>query len=428
MNHYLILPFKYFYRDKTLSYDVIIFSTLLIFLPAILITGRALSDIFLTLIACFFLFKSLINKNWFYYKNPITIGFILFSSYGIIRSLFIETPLDSLTNEGSVFYFRYIFFAMGVWYLFDINPHLPKCFVIVSILSLIIVCLDGLFQYFNGVNLFGIKYYSVDRLTGLFGDEPILGRYIAYLSIFTFVLIYQNYEKSKKMMIFSISLLIMCEVMVFLSGERAPFFTMSLFTVLVIVFIPHFRVYRIVGFLISISLISLIIQVNPIAKNRMVDYTINQVSQTKIPFLPYSPHHEEHYVSAIKMFVDNPLFGVGTNTFRNECDKEKYKYKERSCSSHPHNFYLQVLAELGTLGFLFIISLFFYLFYVVSRQFLLLVRFKKDKLIPFEIFLYPIILFVFWWPILPHMSLYNNWNNVFMMLPLGLFMKYLNKY
>ena len=36
-----------------------------------------------------------------------------------------------------------------------------------------------------------------------------------------------------------------------------------------------------------------------------------------------------------------------------------------------------------------------------------------------------ILVFVYWWPIIPHMSLYNNWNNVLMMLPLGYLLRIL---
>ena len=43
------------------------------------------------------------------------------SEYGILRSIFSEFPIESLTKEGSVFFFRYIFFSMGVWYLLDNN-------------------------------------------------------------------------------------------------------------------------------------------------------------------------------------------------------------------------------------------------------------------------------------------------------------------
>ncbi len=361
----IITPFKLLFTDKSISIDIVFFSSLLISIPIVLITGPALPDIFLSLIAFYFLIKSLWKKKWHYYKNPIVIGFLLFSIYGILRSLFLEISYVSLSNEGSMFYFRYIFFAMGVWYLLDNNKHVSKCLLITSIACIILVCADGLYQYFVGLNFFGNEKFHEDRLTGFFGKEPIIGRYIAYLSIFTFALIYQNFKKSKKMMILSVSFLVMSEVIIFLTGERAPLFYVSLFTILIVIFIPHYRIYRITGVFISIFLVLGIIQINPSAKSRMVDTTIEQVTQTKIPYLPYSSHHEEHYISALKMFHDNPIFGIGTNMFRIVCSDPNYLYKERSCSSHPHQFYIQILAELGIIGFLFLLT-FFYIYYLLA--------------------------------------------------------------
>ena len=117
---------KLFFTDTSIRLDIKFFSTLLILIPIALITGPALPDILLSLIALYFLIKSFLQKLWHYYQNPIVIGFLIFCGYSIFRSLFSEMPLESLTREGSVFYFRYIFFAMGVWYLLDKNIHLPK--------------------------------------------------------------------------------------------------------------------------------------------------------------------------------------------------------------------------------------------------------------------------------------------------------------
>ena len=109
MKTLLIEPFWRLFSDRSIPLDVIAFSLLVIFLPVVLITGPALPDIFLSLVAFYFLIKSFLSKSWSYYKNPLVIGFLLFSLYGILRSLFYEAPWQSLSNEGSLFYFRYIF-------------------------------------------------------------------------------------------------------------------------------------------------------------------------------------------------------------------------------------------------------------------------------------------------------------------------------
>lgn len=424
MNNFLILPFKLLLTDRSIKFDITFFSVLLILIPPVLITGPALPDIFLSMIASYFLVKSFLQKGWHYYKNPIVYGFLIFSSYGIIRSLFSDIPLQSLTNEGSVFYFRYIFFAMGVWYLLDHNPYLSKCLLNISLTCLVVVCIDGLYQYFVGFNMIGYQKHGDDRLTSLFGKEPILGRYIAYLSIFTFALIYQNFQKTKKMMILTIAFLVICEVVVFLTGERAPFFYMSFFTILIVIFIPKFRIYRIIGIFITVVIIIGIVFINPSAKKRMIDYSIEQISETQLPYLPFNKTHEEHYISALKMFNDFPLFGIGTNTYRFESLKPKYNSITHDINSHPHHYYLQTMAELGIVGFLLISVFFLFLSFIGLKQLFFILLSKKTKQIPFEVLLYPMILFVYWWPLIPNMSIYNNWNNVLMMLPLGFFLRY----
>ena len=422
-----ISPFKSLIFDRSYPKDILFFSTLLILIPVVLITGPALPDIFLSLIALYFLIISIYNRKWSYYKNPIFLGFILFSLYGVMRSLFSELPTESLTTGGSVFYFRYIFFAMGVWYLLDMNPHLSKCLLNISFICILVVSIDGTYQYFFEVNLFGNEKHHFDRLTGLFGDEPIIGRYVAYLSMFTFALIYQNYKKSKKVILVSMIILMISELLVFLSGERAPLFYIIFFTILITIFITSVRLYRIISFIISCILIFVFVSINPNSKTRIIDLTIDQISKTSIPYLPYSSHHEEHYISAIKMLADKPMFGIGTNLFRFKCNYPQYEYKtvEGSCSTHPHNFYIQILAELGIVGFLFLALFFSYLLFINLRQFISLYIFKNDKFISFNLFLYSMILFIYWWPVIPHMSFYNNWNNVLMMLPLGFLMRYL---
>ena len=377
-----------------------------------------------SVVGFYFLIISFHRKLWNYYKDVVVIGFISFSVYLIFGSIISGNFDNSLNNEGSIFLFQiYIFFTSNLLFL-DQKKYFNKCLLYISLICIFVVSFDGVIQYFVGFNLLGFEKYNSTRLTGLFGKEPIIGRYLGYLSIFTFFLIYKIYGLSKATMIFSIILLVITEVVIFMTGERTALFNISFFSLLLIIFIPSLRLYRIFGVVISLLLISLVMQFNPAAKNRIINETLYEMSGTNIPFMPYGELHERHYISALKMFKDKPTFGVGTNLFRNLCDEQKYIYKEDSCTSHPHNIYIQLLAENGIFGFAFLLLFFLYLFYMLSKQFLNLIIFNNTKIIPFDKIMIFITLFVFWWPIIPHMSFYNNWNNALLMLPLGYLLSY----
>ena len=418
-----ISPLIEFYKDRNISIDVVFFSSLLILLPVALVTGPAIPDIFLSLIAIFFLVKSFLYRLWRYYQNPIFLGFISFCTYSIFRSIFSDMPIESLTTGGSVFYFRYIFFALGVWYLLDNNPYLSKCFILISTLCLIVVCLDGIYQYFVGYNFFGNEKYNTSRLTGIFGDEPILGRYVSYMFIFTFALIYQIQNNSFFRTNLSILLYFICGLTVFLSGERAALFYIIFFSLLIFIFSNQYRGLFIKIIFVFVVLISIISIFQPTAKQRIIDTTINDMSDNHLKFLPYNKGYEDHYISAIHLFKNNPLFGVGANTYRYQCAKPENDLVSE-CNSHPHNFYLQTLAEQGIIGFLFVFSFFMYLFLIGFKQLVFMLSSKYGNYLSFQILLFPMVLFIFWWPLIPHMNFYNNWNNVMMMLPLGYFMRY----
>ena len=127
------------------------------------------------------------------------------------------------------------------------------------------------------------------------------------------------------------------------------------------------------------------------------------------------------------MAKDKPIFGIGTNLFRFFCSKENYFYqKDRkygSCNNHPHNYYIQILAEKGIVGLLFLLIFYGYFCYLALKQFYFLILKKTQKLIPFDQFLWIILILVFWWPLIPTMSFYNNWNLVFLFIPIAYFFK-----
>jgi O-antigen ligase len=71
------------------------------------------------------------------------------------------------------------------------------------------------------------------------------------------------------------------------------------------------------------------------------------------------------------MFMTNKIFGVGPKNFRFLCNDSRYYVSDFSCSTHPHNTFLQLLAETGILGtFFFLLCILFFFFYSLKHAYL----------------------------------------------------------
>ena len=106
------------------------------------------------------------------------------------------------------------------------------------------------------------------------------------------------------------------------------------------------------------------------------------------------------------MFVDKPLFGHGPKMFRIECSNKKYQHDQFSCSTHPHNFYIQLLAETGVFGFMFLAIFYMWVFKLYLSEIYKL--FKTNHLDSTKYYLLSSLLIIFL-PISPSGNFFNNW-------------------
>lgn len=400
-------------------------------MPPSLITGPAIPDITLSLIALIFLLKFFNQKMWHYFKDKFVIGFIIFYGLIVISGLQSFDPLLTLVTEsGIIFFFRYLFFILAIHYLCSTEKNTIKYFSISLILTTSIVTIDGYIQWITGQNIFGWKtlFIPYARLTGLFHDEPIIGHFLATLSPLAFVLAYSQFSQKKYFPFLAIIFLILVEVLIFGSGERMAFLNIILFTIGIIFLTKNFQRIRIIGICISFIAILLIGILVPETKNR-IQQTVDQVSSTTIPFLPYSLHHEIHYITAFKMFLDKPLFGQGPMSFRYLCDKEKFIYSKNKykngCATHPHNFYFQMLSELGIFSFILLIS--YFLLHAKNLLYFFYQRIKKNYNHSDDLIFLNLLIFINFWPIIPHKDFFNNWSIILTFLPIGFILHFTQK-
>ena len=90
--------------------------------------------------------------------------------------------------------------------------------------------------------------------------------------------------------------------------------------------------------------------------------------------------HTAHYKSAINMFRDQPIIGQGPRMFRILCKEEKFKSEVlgySGCSSHPHNTYIQLLAETGAIGFFLFSLCFLHIIFKLFKHFYIKLFFRK---------------------------------------------------
>ena len=422
---------------KQLFFFDIIPTWIIILMPALLISGPFLSDLGVSLIAILFLINSFKNNLKKYYDNYYFKFFSIFCLFLTLSSLLSDNIIISLKN--SLFYFRFGIFSLCFWYLLEKDELLLKKLFISTLLCFSCLIIDGYFQYFFGKNLFGYSLYNDYRVSSFFGSELILGSYLArFFPILFGLFILVDEPKKNKLILFLITIIfILSEGLIFISGERLALFFMNLSAVYIILMLKKYRIYRLWTYLISLSLIVLLLNFVPNSKERIIeqtmkDFKINTDSylhfeeRIENKFYIFSKPHTDMYITAYRIFLDNKFFGVGPRQYRNVCDQ--YFVSEYSCETHPHNTYLELLSEAGIFAFLIVSILFILLCYISIKHLIFkFIHSKNGIMNDLEVCLLSAIL-ISLWPFSPSGSFFNNWMSIVYYFPVGILLWQRSKY
>ncbi len=405
---------------------LIIFPSLLIsLLPISLISGPFLSDLSVVLVGIFFLVNIFLKKEYKFLKNKFLILFCVFSLYLFLNSL--VNYYDYHSIRSSLGYLRFGLFSLAIFYFLEQKKEIINWLFLAFVFCYVILIVDGYFQYFNKSSLFfGLQTDLSGRVSSLFGSEQIMGSYLSRLFPVFLGITFFLYHKNNKM-IFLISIIfILIEVLIFLSGERAAFFFNTLAAIFVIIMIKDFKKIRFFSLAISFLVIILLSTYDSTAKKRIWDNTISQMGFDSEKKYLFSEVHQSHYLSAYKMYLDNKIIGIGVRNFRNFCNEPEYKISDLSCTTHPHNTYVQLLSETGLVGLGFIIIVFFYFIYKCLEHLYYAVFKKKYYFNNFEVCLMSSILITLW-PFVPTGNFFNNWVSIIYYYPIGFLLWSLNK-
>ena len=414
-----------------------LFILLFSLLPLLLITGPAIPDIIISISCLYF-----IILYFFIQKNKLLINhkIFLFSLIFWISLIFISffSYEKYLSFQDSIIFIRLLFIPIvGYFFIFNYQKNLEFCIKIIFFVVCFVI-IDSLFQFFNysaeegfGSDLLGFKSNWYGRLTGPFKNELIPGSFsvkLGFLGFIYFLITKQN----KVNFLTAIFYLSLIGVLSFVSGERMALAMYMLCIGILFLFLKNLRMLILFSLTLFILLNLSIYKFHPFYNDFKIiestqyhqglkiekefkcssdkDKKCKKIINVQPSFIEIlrnfkTSAYGEIYSLGINMFKNNPLTGVGINNFKYVClNFEKYnkQMKNYSCASHPHNLYIQWLAEGGIIVFMIFIVYLSYLFFFILKN-------NRNHTLKIISLTNLIILF---WPIMSTGSLIKNWNGI----------------
>ena len=402
-------------------------SYLVLSLPLSLIFSRFTADLSIVILSIMFFFIRGENKIFENKFLSIAIIFIVCASISSVLSNHIIYSLKS-----SLLHLRFIFFILTVSILFlYCKKNFLKNLFYIFLSCYLVLLFDATIQFIFKQNILGYTVNPINRVSSLFFDELILGSYLSRLfPLLIFLYVYLKLRLNKYFMIY---FLFHLYFVVFVTGERLSFTILNIYYLLfILVFSSSFKARS------SLN--------NTLSQSTAFNYTYcletkkNIISNPKLSeswnyvedksFIPnchpivkifdyeiyytFTIMHFNHYLSAIEMFKDNKYFGVGPKIFRKICNNKDYYLNEFSCSSHPHNYYIQLLSETGLVGFSLISIIYLSFIYLFFNN--IIKHNNKDFLSKYILISSFLVNF---FPFFPGGNFFNNWNSIIYTLPLG---------
>tara|TARA_A100001015_G_scaffold315821_1_gene428566 strand:+ start:3166 stop:4491 length:1326 start_codon:yes stop_codon:yes gene_type:complete len=405
-----------------------ILGLLLLSFPILIILGSFALNCFSIIFSLYAIFnyKRFLNIN---YINPK--AKILFFSFIILIFPFESFEFQDSFSQSSIF--KYLSFSRFVLMLFGLIIFLEKnnktnffskiykTYVVI----LLILSIDILFEYLFGYNLFGYKSSKAGRIASFTNDELIIGYIFCFTALFTLTFIF---KRSNHYYFF----ILICFLMIisFIVGERSNFlkFVSLIMLFYFIYFVLNSKKLNIKKLILFTPVILVLLfsfyqltkntkqgkSLFDLTENLVIvengKYKLNVIKRFKVST------HAPHYAAAYKIFLNYPIFGIGINNFYSESTKAKYEDGKFGvstatsdglvetpvlrASTHPHQIYLEIISEVGLVGLVYCIFIFFYPIYISLKSF------KKNKEIYFISHLLLHIFFIF--PILPSGSFFGT--------------------
>lgn len=309
--------------------------------PFIYLIERDPADLWLTIICIIFLGRCIKYKDWDWASQVWFKCALALWLFGLFSAISSEDPLFSF-QQGFV-WMRFPLYAAAAQAWLAKDRDIRIVMLLSMLIGMLIMC-----SILIAETLIDPK----TRLTWPYGDL-VPGGYIAKVSLPLFcVLMAIAVSKKNKAGVFSGVVGLLSIVVSVLTGERNNFLIRACGGILAsVVWKPKFLML-IILFMVELFAILILMFSRPDLAHRFGNHFF-----TNIPLINTADNNGYWgtWRGGIQQGIITPVKGVGPSGTRNTCanldsSQPKWLPGKNSCNNHPHNFYVQLFAEVGVIG------------------------------------------------------------------------------
>jgi len=236
-----------------------------------------------------------------------------------------------------------------------------KVFLSVIVLSVFLINIDCLFQYFKNIEFLRQRAAVAGRVAGPFEFPDGLGNYLAtILPVFMVLVFYKLKFRPKS--VFYLANLIILLILLFLNSTRGAEIAFIVSFICLLFFLRKKKLL----FLVPVVLVTIFFLLPVKSRGSIIkQFDIKQASFTQ---------RLDLWNTSWRMFMDRPVLGQGLGTYMFNYIKfqdDRVRPFGEQGIWYAHNSYLQMLAETGLIGFISFFLIFLSLFketYKVLRK------------------------------------------------------------
>ena len=346
------------------------------------------------------------------YTSKVCVLLFVLYLYLIFNTLISSDPFSGIfRNLG---FLRFLLLFVVINYFFFSKSNGNNVFIFWTIIFSIFI-IDVFIERFSGTNIMGFGSETAHginqtRVVSFFKDEAIAG---AFINGFIFVVMgYLIMTSKNKSFVFVITTLFFISslVAVLLTGERSNTIKAFIGFVIFLFFLDFIKFKIRLFFLFFLTgLLTIIILSSDYLKLRYIGqfYKFLSSKETREKSFEYNVYIEL-YKSGFEVFKNHPLLGVGAKNYRIETCKKNTQDSNYVCNTHPHQIYVELLAEHGILGFILILFIYFFLIFRILKQIII-----SRNHIQIGSFIYILVNFI---PLLPSGSFFSDFNLTLFMI------------